>query len=106
MRIKPIKSHSANKIDQSKKIISPKNILRSSTSKVNKTYGSRNMINKKNNIYEEFCKELLKQHKLNNIDELKIFINTKITILQKDKEKINAVKLLLEKSILNENKII
>lgn len=39
----------------------------------------------------------MKEYKLKDLTALKNFINSKNTITQKDKEKIKAVKLLLEK---------
>lgn len=94
---KPVKSFSANKIIENKKS-TPKNKVRSiTTGNSNYKYCLCNVKKNKLNNYETFCKDLMKQHNLKDLAALKSFIISKNFISQKDKEKINAVRLLLEK---------
>ena len=92
---KHIKSYSTNKIFENKKS-SPKNKV-SVAENYNNKFGINNGKINKTNVYEAFCKDLMEDNKLKDLTALKTFINSKNFISQKDKEKINAVRLLLKK---------
>lgn len=59
---------------------------------------SNNKNNSKANIYESLCKELMKENNLKDFSSLKAFLKNHISSSKQDKEKINAVKLLLQQS--------
>ncbi len=91
-----VKSFSENKVNEIKKS-TPKNKARSITESCNNKFSLCVVKKNKTNIYETFCKGFMKQHNLKDLAAFKSFINSKNLISQKDKEKIYAVRLLLEK---------
>jgi len=97
---KQLRSHSENKIIENKRINNSKNKLKTSTEKKTFKIGTqKEKIKNQTNIYESFCKDFMKENKINNLEDLKIYLTNRTMVSLKDKEKINAVKLLLEKSI-------